>query len=52
MKDIAVSVPARIGAKGVDRVISVEMSAEETRGLLNAAEELRSSLKRATGLAG
>lgn len=52
MNDIAVSVPARIGAKGVDRAISVEMSTEETKGLLNAAEELRSSLKRATGLAG
>jgi malate dehydrogenase len=52
MNDIAFSVPARIGAKGVDRVISVEMDAEETRGLNNAAEELRASLKRATGLAG
>jgi malate dehydrogenase len=52
LSDIAVSVPASVGAKGVDRVISVEMSTDESRAFLDAAEELRSSLKRVTSLAG
>ncbi len=47
LSDIAVSVPASIGARGVERVVSVEMNAEEKREFLNAAEELRASLKRA-----
>jgi malate dehydrogenase len=48
LSDIAVSVPARIGAGGVDRVVSVEMSAEEKKEFLKAADELRASLKHAT----
>ncbi len=48
LTDIAVSVPARIGAGGVDRVISVEMSADEIREFLSAADELRASLKHVT----
>ena len=52
LNDIAVSVPAWIGARGVDRVITVDMSAEESRAFLNAAEELRASLKDTTGIAG
>ena len=48
LDDIAVSVPARIGAQGVDRVVSVQMSAEEKKQFLDAADELRASLKRVT----
>jgi malate dehydrogenase len=43
---IAVSVPARIGARGVDQVISVEMNEIETKEFSDAAEELRASLNR------
>jgi malate dehydrogenase len=49
LDDIAVSVPACIGAKGVDHVVSAKMSAEETREFQNAADELRASLKRVAG---
>jgi malate dehydrogenase len=52
LNDIAVSVPARIGARGVDRIITVDMSAEEKKEFLSAAEELRASLKGSAGLAG
>jgi malate dehydrogenase len=46
LNDIAVSVPARIGAHGVDRVVSVDMSESERKEFLDAAEDLRASLKR------
>jgi malate dehydrogenase len=46
LNDIAVSVPARIGARGVDRVVSVDMSGSERQEFLDAAEDLRASLKR------
>jgi malate dehydrogenase len=52
LNDIAVSVPACIGARGVDRIISVEMSADEKKAFLSAANELQASLKGATGIAG
>ncbi len=52
LNDIAVSVPACIGARGVDRVIPVEMSGEERRAFQGAADELRESLKGAAGEAG
>jgi len=52
LNDIAVSVPARICARGVDRVVSVEMDAEERKAFLSAADELRASLNSATGIAG
>jgi malate dehydrogenase len=50
LSDIAVSVPAMIGARGVDRVMQVEMSSDETKAFLNAADELRASLKRVSGI--
>jgi malate dehydrogenase len=49
LNDIAVSVPACIGEKGVDHVASVKMSAGETKDFSNAADELRASLKRVAG---
>ena len=49
LHDIAVSVPARIGARGVEVVISVAMNAGEAEEFRNAAAALRISLKRATG---
>jgi malate dehydrogenase len=49
LSDIAVSVPACIGDKGVDHVVTVKMSPEETKEFRNAADELRASLKRVSG---
>jgi malate dehydrogenase len=49
LDDIAVSVPACIGAGGVDHVVSVKMSPEETKEFKNAADELRASLQRVSG---
>jgi len=45
LNDIAVSVPARIGARGVDQVVSVTMNEQEIREFQSAADELRASLK-------
>jgi malate dehydrogenase len=50
LDDIAVSVPACIGASGVDHVVSAKMSAGEKKDFMNAADELRASLKRLAGL--
>jgi malate dehydrogenase len=49
LNEIAVSVPARIGERGMERVISVDMSAAEAEEFRNAAAALRESLKRAAG---
>lgn len=49
LDDIAVSVPACIGAKGVDHIMSIKMSAAEMEEFLSAADELRASLKRVAG---
>jgi len=49
LSGIATSVPARIGAQGMERVIGVEMSAAETEELKRATTALQESLKRATG---
>jgi malate dehydrogenase len=43
---IAVSVPAQIGEGGVKKIISVRMSAEEEKGFLDGANDLRASLNR------
>jgi malate dehydrogenase len=45
LNDIAVTVPARIGARGVDQVVSVAMNEQETREFQSAADELRASLR-------
>ena len=47
LSDIAVSVPARIGAGGVDRVVSVKMSATEEEEFQKAVAELRASINSA-----
>ena len=47
LSDIAVSVPARIGAGGVDRVVSVKMSATEEEEFHKAVAELRASINSA-----
>ncbi len=47
--EIAVSVPARIGARGVEQIVSVEMSAGERAEFQNAIASLRASLERAGG---
>lgn len=46
---LAVSVPARIGAQGMESVVHVEMSAGEMAEFRNAAAALRASLERAGG---
>ena len=44
LNDIAVSVPARIGNNGVERIVSVRMTPEEKKQFSDAADDLRSSL--------
>jgi malate dehydrogenase len=43
-QDLAVSIPARIGAGGVEEVISIDMSDAETKEFKEAAADLRMSL--------
>jgi malate dehydrogenase len=45
-RDIAVSVPARIGAGGVEQVIPMDMSGREAKEFENAVADLRMSLYR------
>jgi malate dehydrogenase len=45
---IAVSVPAQIGEKGAEKIISVKMSREEQKAFVDAANDLRDSLSRVT----
>jgi malate dehydrogenase len=52
LNGIAVSVPASVGARGVDRIIVVEMSGGEKEEFLRSAAELRESLERVSRLAG
>jgi malate dehydrogenase len=47
--DVAVSVPAQIGSRGIDRIVTVALSAAERAGFQNAIASLRSSLERAGG---
>jgi malate dehydrogenase len=47
--EIAVSIPARIGARGVEQIVSVELSARERAEFQNAIASLRASLERAGG---
>jgi malate dehydrogenase len=50
LDNIAVSVPARIGKEGVEQIVSIKMNPEEQKRFLEAADELRISLARATGI--
>lgn len=43
---VAVSVPAQIGAGGVDKIISAKMTHDETRQFVDAANDLSASLSR------
>lgn len=45
LDDIAVSVPACIGADGVDHVVQIKMNASEEEEFQSAAAELRASIK-------
>jgi len=45
---VAVSVPAQIGEKGIEKIISVKMSREEQRAFVAAANDLCDSLNRVT----
>lgn len=47
--DVAVSVPARIGARGIEQIVSIELGADESSAFKNAAASMRSSLDRTTG---
>jgi malate dehydrogenase len=46
LKDICVSVPARLGVRGVERFVPVPMSETEQNEFREAVAELRSSLER------
>ena len=48
MNDIALSVPARIGVDGVERIILLKMRDVEEKEFAKAADELRASLNRVT----
>jgi malate/lactate dehydrogenase len=47
--EIAVSLPARIGARGVEQIVRVELSARERAEFQNAIASLRASLERGGG---
>ena len=42
--DVCLSLPCVLGARGVQRVLSPDLSEEETRGLLASATTLRAAL--------
>jgi len=44
--DIAVSVPAQIGEKGVEKIVSIKMGPEEEKQFMDAVNELSASLGR------
>jgi malate dehydrogenase len=49
LNDIAVGVPAQVGARGVEKILQVEMGAEEQQAFQKAASELKTSIERVTG---
>jgi len=49
LNDIAVSVPAQVGARGVEKILQVEMGTEEQQAFQKAASELKTSIERVTG---
>ena len=50
LRDVALSVPARIGIGGAEQVIPMEMNKVENREFLDAADDLRASLSRVAAL--
>jgi len=52
LKDIAVSIPACIGADGVDHAVQIKMNASEEEEFQSAAAELRASIEIAGKAAG
>jgi malate dehydrogenase len=47
IRDLCVAVPAQIGAGGVERVLNIRLSDDESAALAKGAEELRASIARA-----
>lgn len=45
IKDVALSVPTKVGGEGVENILEVPFSKEELKGLLNSAETLRTMIK-------
>lgn len=45
IKDVALSVPTKLGGDGVENILEVPFSKEELKGLLNSAETLRALIK-------
>lgn len=45
IKDVALSVPTKLGGDGVENILEVPFSKEELKGLLNSAETLRALVK-------
>ena len=45
IKDVALSVPTKVGGDGVENILEVPFSKEELRGLLNSADTLKSLIR-------
>ena len=45
IKDVALSVPTKVGGEGVENILEVPFSKEELKGLLNSAETLHTMIK-------
>lgn len=45
IKDVALSVPTKVGGDGVENILEVPFSKEELKGLLNSAETLSALIK-------
>jgi len=49
LNDICVSVPCMVGARGVEKILQVEMRPEERQAFARAAAELKMAIERVTG---
>ncbi len=45
LKDVAIGVPARIGPRGVEEVLEIELSSTESQALQDSAQAIKDSLK-------
>ena len=45
LRDACIGVPAQLGAAGIERIVEMELTAEERRALQAAAEQVRASTK-------
>jgi malate dehydrogenase len=45
LKDTAISVPVRLGRKGIEKIVELELTKEEKQALANSAEAVRELIK-------